>query len=215
MVEKTHPVVWAKRVEPDLIRRLYRSDAQNLQDNELVDEVGFGLYARADSFIKVNRVHGEGIAECPACKRDVKVADQRFACECGWQMPRKEYHATYKSKQLVGWAVVPFAVKFMDDWKQAKDYAAKMRAIDYLIHTFHHELTEESVRTRPAAINFISGRIGPIVDLILELAYANHNAPRNEQTERWLHNAEKSIIKNFVFQKKEELERNSHANQPL
>ena len=207
MVEKTHPVVWAKRVEPDLIRRLYRSDAQNLQDNELVDEVGFALYARADSFIKVNRAHCEGIVECPACKRDVKVADQRFACECGWQMPRKEYHATYKSKQLVGWAVVPFAVKFMDDWKQAKDYAAKMRAIDYLIHTFHHELTEESMRTRPAAINFIGGKIEPIVKLILELAYGNGRHANNEQMERWLKNAEKSCVKNMVLNKRDEFEK--------
>ena len=42
-------IKWAPRVTQDLIRRLYKSDAKNIQDNELADEVGYGFYARAES----------------------------------------------------------------------------------------------------------------------------------------------------------------------
>ena len=38
---------WAERVPQNLIRRLYENDAKNIQDNELIDEVGYGLYVRA------------------------------------------------------------------------------------------------------------------------------------------------------------------------
>jgi hypothetical protein len=135
-----------------------------------------------------------------------------YKCKCEWQKSAKDYHATYKDKQLVGFAVVPFAKKYMFDWEKAKEYADKMRAIDYLIHTFHHELNEETARTRPAAINFISGKIGSIVDLILELAYGYDKKLYNEQMERWLKNAEKSIIKDFVFEKKKKIEQNDLSN---
>ena len=184
-------ITWARRVSREKIKRLYESDAKNIQDNELIDEVGYGLYARADSFIKTNRAHCSGIINCPACNDEIYAANSEYVCECGWHISTKEYHATYKSKQLVGPAVVPFAEKFISDWEKAQNsYSEKMRAIDYLIHTFHHELTE--MTTRPAAINFIEGKIKQIIDLIFELAYGYDKSVYNEQMERWLANAQKS-----------------------
>lgn len=201
-------IMWSKRVEPDLIRKLYESDARHMHDNDLIDEVGFGLYARAADFIKINRAHYEGIINCPVCEEEIYLDKNIYVCKCGWCKSKKEYHATYKSKQFVGETVVPFAQKFMSDWEKAKDYAEKMVAIDYLIHTFHHELYEDRANTRPAAINFIGGKIESIVGLILELAYGYDKNLYNEQMERWLESAEKSIIKEMVFNKKEQIEKN-------
>jgi hypothetical protein len=202
MIDK---ITWAPRVSRDKIKRLYESDAKNIQDNELIDEVGYGLYARAESFIKTNRAHNNGIIDCPACNDEIHAANNLYACECGWHISTKEYHATYKGKQLVGYAVVPFAEKFIADWERAKDsYSDKMRAIDYLIHTFHHELTENT--TRPAAINFIEGKIGTIIELIFELAYGYDASVYNEQLERWLANAQKSPwLRDGINEKAKEL----------
>ena len=35
---------WAKRVEPQKIRWLYESDAQEMLDEELLDDVGYGSF---------------------------------------------------------------------------------------------------------------------------------------------------------------------------
>ena len=200
-------IQWAKRVPQNLIRRLYENDAKNIQDNELADEVGYGLYVRAVDFIKVNRFHTTNIINCPSCGSDIHAdAEKMYFCTCGWSVSKKEYYLSYKSTQYVGVSVVPFAEKFISDWERAKDnYSEKMRAIDYLIHSFHWELTENP--TRPAAINFVEGRLHEIVELILELAYGNENAVYNEQLERWLRCAEKSTINDMVIEKKALIEK--------
>ena len=48
-------ITWANRLPRNLIRRLYESDARHIHDNELADEVGYGLYARAKNLIEINR----------------------------------------------------------------------------------------------------------------------------------------------------------------
>ena len=198
-------IKWAKRVNPNLIRRLYESDAQNIQNDELADEVGYGLYARAIDFIKVNKAHTLGITDCLSCGSGVCAGNENmFTCKCGWSISKKEYHRTYKGKQYVGISVVPFAEKFISDWEKAKNnYQEKMKAIDYLIHCFHWELNEEAGNTRPAAINFIEGKIKNIVELILGLAYSNDKKIYNEQMERWLANANESCIRDLVAEKKD------------
>ena len=42
---------WARRVSRAKVRRLYQSDALGLLDRDLLDEVGYGMYARCcDTF---------------------------------------------------------------------------------------------------------------------------------------------------------------------
>ena len=55
---------WSPRVKQRLVRRLYESDAQGLIDEELLDEVGWGLYSRCKDFIEANAAVN-GRAECP------------------------------------------------------------------------------------------------------------------------------------------------------
>ena len=44
---------WAKKVPPYKIKKLYEQDAKGIYDEELVDDVGIGLYARVDSMLMV------------------------------------------------------------------------------------------------------------------------------------------------------------------
>ena len=51
MPEGVGDVRWASRVNPATIRRLYETDARGIVDEDLIDEVGFALYARCQSIL--------------------------------------------------------------------------------------------------------------------------------------------------------------------
>jgi hypothetical protein len=59
---------WAPRVKPYLIRRLYESDDQGVLDTDLLDEVGWALYARCESFIQAGKPGRVTCAAPPARK---------------------------------------------------------------------------------------------------------------------------------------------------
>jgi len=202
-------IKWAERLPRNLIRRLYESDAKHIQDNELADEVGYGLYARAKDLIEINKTHGSGMIYCKSCECKIyKSAGEIYKCACGWFISQREYHLSYKGKQFISISAAMFGEEFMRKWELAKNsYADKMMAIDYLIHRFHDEFTD--CTTRPAAINFIEGKSEDIIDLILELAYSNDKEMYKEQMELWLENAKKSLwLSKSVFEKKELIEKN-------
>ena len=185
-------VQWAPRVPLDWIRRLYQSDADGLRDGELLMEAGWGLCARAQSVIDVNRAHDEHIACCPECGADasldgiIRQPDAAFRCACGWAMDQRGYHRTYKGRQLTGSSIVPFAQDFLCSWTAAgSDEDVQMRAIDTLIHRFHWEL--EGRADRPVAINFIHGKLPEVFLLICELARAGTPEWERER-ERWAKN---------------------------
>jgi len=212
-------IKWAERLPRGIVRRLYESDAKNVQNDDLADEVGYGLYARAKDLIEINRTHETGMIHCRSCGSEIhKSADDMYNCACGWSVSQKEYHISYKGKQFISISAAQFAVEFMRRWELAIDsYADKMMAIDYLIHRFHDEFTERT--TRPAAINFIEGKPGDIVDLILELAYSNDKVMYRQQMNCWLDNAKKSpwLNESVLAKKKliEEAVNISHSAYPL
>ena len=64
--------VWAHRVRKSWIARLYRSCGEGLLDEELIDAVGFALYARCVSMLQVTEaVHGR--PPCPRCGSSAQV----------------------------------------------------------------------------------------------------------------------------------------------
>ena len=202
-------IKWSERLPRNLIRRLYESDSKNMQDDELADEVGYGLYARAKNLIEINRTHGSGMIHCRSCENEIyRSADDMYNCKCGWNISQREYHLSYKGKQFISISSAQFSVEYMRKWELAVgSYADKMMAIDYLIHRFHDEFTD--CTTRPAAINFIEGKSEDIIELILELAYSNDKEMYTEQMGLWLENAKKSLwLSKTVFEKKELIDMN-------
>ncbi|MGN0743387.1 MAG: hypothetical protein ACI4L8_12080 [Candidatus Fimadaptatus sp.] len=176
----------------DWIRRLYASDARGLRDSDLLREVGWALYARAQSVLDANRAHDRHIARCPRCGSDAHLTSEphtpssAFVCACGWRMDWDDYHATYRRKQLTGSSIVPFVDEFMRAFRAARDDEdAQMRAIDTLLHRFHWEL--EGLSARPVAVNFIEGRLPEVFHLMCELAHADTPAWQQERS-RWEHN---------------------------
>ncbi|MDP6038304.1 MAG: hypothetical protein QGG64_07130 [Candidatus Latescibacteria bacterium] len=48
------------------IRQFYETDAKGIYDEDLIDDVGYGLLARCESFIIANRTRS-GEVLCPQC----------------------------------------------------------------------------------------------------------------------------------------------------
>lgn len=146
-------VRWAPRVNPDAIRRLYETDALGIVDEEQIDEVGYALYARCRSILRVTEAH-TGRVTCPRCEH---VIDRRASTQtgggglvgcvrCGWRVRWRDYVKTYQDKHLVGGGAVAFHHEFMEAFERARTPREKLLAIDRLIHAFHWELVREPVR---------------------------------------------------------------------
>ena len=161
MTKKLSPIKWAKKVSSIKIRKLYETDAANLQDEELVDEVGCGLYVRCVSILEVTEAV-RGRARCHGCGNVIlhhSRHDEILCCEkCNWQVTWGEYRKSYKEKQLFGGAAVAAFSNFVTKYPGAHTYRAKMLLIDRLINEFHWNLirnNDQPKATRPVAVNII------------------------------------------------------------
>lgn len=181
------PIQWAPRVPQELVRRLYETDARGIYDDELLDEVGWRLYARCDSFVAaVEAVRGR--ARCGTCGEIVRHRcdpNEMLRCHvCGWETTWKAYFATIQHRQLSGAEpVLDLFREYMDAFPRARKPQEKMLLIDRLIHGFHWTLrTREPTRT--TAINLIEGRYFQVVEFLDSLSYGTSSTPGMLETHR-------------------------------
>lgn len=180
---------WAPRVDAEKIKKLYKLDSQGIIDEFLLEDVGYALLSRAYTLRQTLRAHHEGIIYCPACQRIVPKTDI-LECTCGWNLPWKEYHNTYRRKQLTGASLPPMVDQFIQEFEKANDYHSRMRSIDNLIHRFHWGI--QNMPTRPVAVNFINLGLYDTVKFIIELGYCKDDEFAREQWKQWLKNAKQS-----------------------
>lgn len=190
---------WARRVRPEVIRRLYTLDAKGIVDEELIDEVGYGLYARCQSIRQATRAHA-GKAMCPRCRNDVVrssddwrrwTKEEPLVCACGWSTTWGAYHKSYQGKQLHGGQAYPMFRGFIDRWPEARTPRDKMLAIDALIHACHGLFKGEM--GRPAACNVIEGTARDLLRFLDELAYGRESTDGIAASrERWAADVESS-----------------------
>ena len=179
---------WAPRVSQSLIRRLYELDAQGIYDGDLLDEVGWALRARCQSFVSaVEAVRGS--APCPVCGEIVRhhaEPDETLHCSaCGWQLPWRDYFATIQHKQLSGAEpVLELFREFIAAFPLATTSQQKMLQIDRLVHGFHYYLAFGP--TRAVAVNLIEGRLHEVIDFLDSLSYGDASTPGlRESREEW------------------------------
>lgn len=180
--------VWAPRLPRGLIRRLYELDAQGICDDELIDEVGYGLRARCQSFIAaVEAVSGR--APCPVCGEVIhhhSQPEELLRCPgCGWETTWGAYFKTIQHKQLSGaQPVLAFYQEFVDRFPQTQGSREKMLLIDVLIHGFHIHLKYGP--TRAVVVNLIEGSYHEVVDFLDSLSYGPGSTPGlAESYEEW------------------------------
>lgn len=179
---------WAPRVPKAKIRQLYESDARGIYDQELIEEVGYALLARCESFILAcQAVHGE--APCPRCGAIVHHGVDKaewLRCACGWELTWGDYFRTIQRRQLSGAEpVLRLFRDFIDRFPSARSPRARMLLIDHLLHGFHWYYKDNSP-TRPVAVNLIEGRLADVIAFLDALTYGAGSTPglRDEKA-RW------------------------------
>ncbi len=176
--------VWAPRVPKHKIRQLYETDALGIHDRELIDEVGYALRARCESFIAaVRAVAGE--ATCPRCRAIVPHGGQKeglLRCSCGWELTWGAYFGTIQHKQLSGAEpVLRLFREYVAAYPAARTARERMMLIDRLLHGYHWYYKDDTP-TRPVAINLIEGRLGDVIAFLEDLTYSPHSTPGTRET---------------------------------
>ena len=170
---------WAPRVPQWKIRRLYEQDVMGVYDDEPILDVGYGLFARCQSFIAANQA-ARGKAACPRCGAVIPHGgnkDEWLRCECGWKLTWGEYFTAIQHKQLSGAEPVLCLFRdYVDRFPLARSSRAKMLLIDRLIHGFHW-YCKTNGPTRPVAVNLIEGRLRQVISFLDALSYGEKSTP--------------------------------------
>lgn len=168
---------WAPKVPPGIIQQLYRDMSQGLEDEELIKEVGTGLYLRCQSILVANAAHN-GRAACPRCETMIvhsRDKRQQLRCpSCAWQCTWGDYFHTIDGKGLLGGGSIPFVQGYVDTYPLAETPHERCILIDRLIHAFHWELHQQVGMSRPVACDLIAGGFQAVVTLLDTLAYGDH-----------------------------------------
>jgi hypothetical protein len=195
---------WAPKVSKAKIQRLYNTDANGIIDEELINAVGWDLWSRCDSILTVTAAH-YGRVSCPSCGANVERpstqaepggeppslwqdADTLLCEQCGWQLPWKTYHQTYRGKQLFGANAVEIFEAYHKAFPKAAAPNIKMLLIDQLIHGFHTGLTEYG---RPVGANLIEGSLKEVIRFLDRLTNGPASAVGiGNSREAWRRNLE-------------------------
>lgn len=182
------PVRWAARVSPHKIRRLYEQDALGVLDEDLLDEVGYGLYSRCRSILHVTDAMN-GKVHCPACDAIIEhhgSGDTVLVCaSCGWQTRWEAYAATYRNQELGAGGAADMFSAFLRQWEAARTAREKMIAIDVLIHRWHWETAQQRPSFglgRPTGVNLIEGNRKQVLALLDALTYGDRSTPGLQTT---------------------------------
>ena len=181
---------WAPRVTQREIRRLYETDARGIYDEDQINEVGYGLLARCQSFLEANEARG-GRARCPRCSEVVahsRRKEEILRCDCGWELTWGEYFKTIQHVQLSGAEPVLEQFRtFISTFSSARTPQEKMIAIDRLIHGFHWYNKRTHRPTRPVAVNLIEGRMREVIAFLDRLTYSDKSTPgTRENYDEWM-----------------------------
>jgi ribosomal protein L37AE/L43A len=180
---KPTQIRWSRRVLPAKIRRLYESDAQGMLDQDLLDDVGYGIYVRCRDILEVSEAR-QGRVKCQSCGNVIQRQqgewveywgggvlvggeNEELTCDqCGWQVTWGAYNTSVRGTGLIG-DVVPIAAAFVERWPTTRTPQAKLILIDTLIHEFH---VVQFGLGRPVGVNVIQGTTQQVEQLIADLA---------------------------------------------
>lgn len=182
MVDSNRKMQWAKKVSHVKIRKLYENDAKGIIDDELIDEVGYGLYARCESILIVTEAHF-GKVKCPCCNNIVlriclSNKEEIIKCNlCSWEIKWDDYHSSYKNKQLFGNKAVDVFKYYINKFPNAKTPPEKILVIDNLIHEFHIVLLHSGSCQygRPVIANLIDSKLLDVINFLNNLTYSDNS----------------------------------------
>ena len=180
--DKFNKYNWSPAVPRDKIKRLYESDARGIINSELLDDVGFSIYARCLQAQEEIEIMDRGKIKCHNCSHILNYFPGLITCSCGYQYMYKDYRRSFRANNMPTGGAAHIFNKFIIEWPKMNSDAEKMRLIDWLIHEFHINLLSGS-KGRFVGINLIQGTKSQIKELILTLAYGDSGAVSKEVKE--------------------------------
>ena len=168
------------------IKRLYASDAGGLLDDDLLEQVGHGLYARCSDIFEFWRAC-QGEVTCRQCGTKIRRRDhdpnskgnltETLRCACGWHLTWGDYLKRSAGHQLGASDVQLLVQHFMARWPKCAKSQDKLLLIDWLIHQFHVKLIGMG---NLFGVNVLSGGRQEVLDFLNSLAYGD-TAPHQTQ----------------------------------
>ncbi|MDR0896474.1 MAG: hypothetical protein LBN04_01320 [Oscillospiraceae bacterium] len=169
--DKLNQFHWSPRVPLAYLKRLYKDDAKMFFNDDLVDEVGYMLYARCLQGRDERLLANEGKLKCHHCGKILsKTNSPLLQCDCGYSYIFREYMRSFNENGMPSRSATPFFNEFVNKWPFAKEYREKMRLIDEVIHQCHLNMLSGVTRGF-AGMNLFEGSKREINELILALAY--------------------------------------------
>lgn len=182
-------IEWSPRVSLAKIHALYVNEARGTADDELIEEVGFGLLARCQSILEYTAACEEGLVRCKRCakggqttliRRNLSKPSALLICPvCGWKVRWRVYKAESENAdgQLTAGHAGEAFTRYAAVYPQCRTREEKIIAIDRLIHEFHWIILREDRPARgnkPAAVNLLRGNTHQVIDLLNELTYGEN-----------------------------------------
>ena len=163
---------WSPAVPREKLKRLYESDAKGMLNSNLLDDVGYTIYARCLQSQEVWDLMEAGKIKCHNCSNILNYSPALITCSCGHQYLYKDYRRSFRANNMPTGGAAHIFNKFISDWPRMQSDAEKMRLIDWLVHEFHINLLSGN-KGRFVGINLIQGTKSQIKELILNLAYGD------------------------------------------
>jgi hypothetical protein len=195
-----HEIEWSPRVSLAKVRALYVNEARGECDDELIEEVGFGLYARCLSILEYTEACEQGRVRCKRCanqgqetiiQRNMSKPSALLRCPvCGWQVRWRVYKAESENvdgQLIAGHAGEAFA-RYVAVYPQCRTREEKILAIDRLIHEFHWILVKADQPARPAkpaGVNLLRGTSTQVYEMLNELTYGERTPPELLEGKQW------------------------------
>ena len=203
-------IKWAPRLKKEKLARLYKTNAMQITDRDLLQDVAITLYLRCKAIIAVYDAHFNHRVRCPSCcengildnyldfPRGLKTHVREhyvFGCpKCGCSFTWREFKKSHSRMQLhIGGAGDAFR-RYIRQFERNLGDNELMLEVDRLIHEFHSKLKADGVTRDPyriAGANLIESRTTQeTIDFLDDLTYNVGGDDRlKESAQQWRVNA--------------------------
>jgi hypothetical protein len=184
----TNKVQWSRRVPPYKVHLLYENDAKGILDEDLLNDVGYGIYACCQDLLERGDA-SRGRVKCRNCNNLIirPLINGQFAnlnvirCSlCGWEVACKDYHQScLRKRPAPPYEPEEIFKQYAEQWPLASSPREKLLLIDRLIHEWHiHYITVGW----PLGTSVIQATARQMVDLLERLGYGYESSNELKRT---------------------------------
>ena len=208
-------IKWSPRLKKEKLTRLYKLNAMQIIDHDLLQDVAFTLYMRCKDIIAIYDAHYNQRVRCPLCYDSgnenyidfpkglkAKIKNEYvFSCPfCGGAFSWADFRQSHSRRQLnIGGAGAVFR-RFISQYERKPDDNALMLEVDRLIHEFHYSLKADGTQQahRIAAANLID--INATHDTIAFLDDLSNNTGDDERLKETAQEWRKNVSRYHDFE---------------